>query len=631
MLSTMAPSDILPPKRQAVVERLRRRMENYRKHQNECIPRFDYSFNSVVEQNMQDTLLLKKNFLDNKVKKGSKKSEKKDMSYQNSRPSPQQSQQQQQPQKVEINTKFMPNNSQESPKQENMTKLSVQIVQQLEFTTSSSNSQVSTNVTVKTVNTSVKSETPHSSPAPSPAATTSDPVKCKKEPENSEFVDLEQCAAALEKDAAANGTNSFSAFPDLIGDSSDLITSEAFKDLISEIDFNPEFMRDFDFDNKNQKHTIKIEPDNNVPLVQKPKFPPPTIDFSNPEMSPAAQTLKQMAEQHQHKTQIGHSFNPRPPDSNTLDFQFNKAELLNNQNFQFRQQNSPRNFNTDNIKQENLPGQSSPKVFRMSPNDKLGSQYKPYYTHDSENFNSRQLPRGTFQMNQAQQIQAQGPVRISMAQKLDADIKEANLSLGSSQSVYMTSNQDSCCSASQTQSISFDNRGSFVHTQQQPVNVMNQIRPDMNRFQIPMMRYPQRMQQPMYNQYPHMNLPYRPQPVNAGNWRRPLQDQFMQAQGISFVNNDTRLGAGQIQLGNLNMPQQQRLAMVQQNANSSLRVEMEQKMERSPQCPQPQSNPTNQFSEQPFVGIPPDFNLDFLDLPSGDSSTFSEQDFLNSL
>ncbi|GLH17060.1 Uncharacterized protein GBIM_21843, partial [Gryllus bimaculatus] len=74
-------------------------------------------------------------------------------------------------------------------------------------------------------------------------------VECKQEPD-SEFVDLEQCAAALEKDAAANGA-SFPGLTDLIGDdtSDEIITSDAFKDLISEIsDFHQVFLKEFDFE-----------------------------------------------------------------------------------------------------------------------------------------------------------------------------------------------------------------------------------------------------------------------------------------------------------------------------------------------------------------------------------------------
>jgi len=169
---------------------------------------------------------------------------------------------------------------------ENLTKFSVEIVQQLEFTTSAASSQtqqISTNVTVKAMtNTSVKSDiasspaaatastsergpTPKSNPgtpasAATPGSSAGTPqqqsrsaacvdlgslVECKQEPGDGEFVDLEQCAAALEKDAAANGAT-FPGFSDLIGDetSDAIISSDAFKDLISEFsDFHPEFMK----------------------------------------------------------------------------------------------------------------------------------------------------------------------------------------------------------------------------------------------------------------------------------------------------------------------------------------------------------------------------------------------------
>ncbi|XP_017759516.1 PREDICTED: neurogenic protein mastermind isoform X2 [Eufriesea mexicana] len=308
---------------------------------------------------------------------------------------------------------------------EGLTKFSVEIVQQLEFTTSAANSQaqqISTNVTVKALtNASVKSDLLNASSSPksgpdTPASAASRPqtgngagggpgggsggtggptapggigcvdignlVECKQEPDN-EFVDLEQCAAALEKDAAANGAG-FPGFSDFMGDDTgdEIITSDAFKDLISEIsDFHPEFMKDFDFEekipvealannaavaaaaaaaannnnNNNNNNSIgtnngqiKIEDDkdaihqqlgnvnnntvnngtstNNgnasLPANSSPgalgsaqyspaRLPYSSLDFKS-EMSPAAQTLKQMAEQHQHKSQqlgLG-GFNP---------------------------------------------------------------------------------------------------------------------------------------------------------------------------------------------------------------------------------------------------------------------------------------------------------------------------------
>lgn len=70
--------DVLPPKRQAVVDRLRRRIESYRRRQSDCIPRFDQSFNGICEQNIQETLVLKQRFLESKAKRAAKKTDKKD-------------------------------------------------------------------------------------------------------------------------------------------------------------------------------------------------------------------------------------------------------------------------------------------------------------------------------------------------------------------------------------------------------------------------------------------------------------------------------------------------------------------------------------------------------------------------
>lgn len=254
---------------------------------------------------------------------------------------------------------------------ENLTKFSVEIVQQLEFTTSAANSQpqqISTNVTVKALtNASVKSDVASpKSPIGGRANAGATPggggtcvdignlVECKQEPDN-EFVDLEQCAAALEKDAAANGA-SFPGFSDLIGDEAgdEIITPDAFNDLISEIsDFHPEFMKDFDFEDKtvdgltntNSASSaclggqLKAEGDNkemhlmdvvgkhsspsplmvgNTQYSPQPVYDPQSLSKARMapyppglnELSPAAQTLKQMAEQHQHKTQLGMSFSP---------------------------------------------------------------------------------------------------------------------------------------------------------------------------------------------------------------------------------------------------------------------------------------------------------------------------------
>lgn len=389
---------------------------------------------------------------------------------------------------------------QQAKQPEGLTKFSVEIVQQLEFTTSANNSQISTNVTVKALNTSVKSDlststTATASPQAQPQPHT--PVECKQEQqEDSEFVDLEQCAAALEKDAAAHGGSSFPGLSDLIGDetSDAIITSDAFKDLISEISDSYPFMNDFDFDNgdskandhhgshsHHQQHVFKTEEDSKCNVLgaqqrvmqgmqqqqhqQQRLYSSPGMDFTKAELSPAAQTLKQMAEQHQHKTQLGMNFNPAG--SRTTggkpysDFQYNGNDFLgspqNNstsggQQFKPLLSQSPKsNFvSSENIKQEVFSAQNSPGVY--SPGSGKGNQtptgqprlstgfkqqYSPYGSpgaHGSPQYTPR-APQGpppqappprppscpsstTLQINQAQQLhisQAQGqpPIQVS--------------------------------------------------------------------------------------------------------------------------------------------------------------------------------------------------------------------------
>lgn len=71
--SLLPPPEPVPPKRQAVVDRLRRRLENYRRRHNDCIPRFDQTFSGVCEQQNLETSVLQKRFLESKAKRAQKK------------------------------------------------------------------------------------------------------------------------------------------------------------------------------------------------------------------------------------------------------------------------------------------------------------------------------------------------------------------------------------------------------------------------------------------------------------------------------------------------------------------------------------------------------------------------------
>lgn len=340
-------------------------------------------------------------------------------------------------------------------------KFSVEIVQQLEFTTSAANSQpqqISTNVTVKALtNTSVKSDvaSPKSNPSTPSASTLQRTnsgigcvdigtlVECKQEPDN-DFADLDQCAAAVEKDVAANGGNSFAGISDLIGDDTndEIITPDDFKSLISEISDYPEFMKDFDFEDKSvvsdslcSTNGLKVEenkeqicqqilgetPKNTQsPLLPSAQYSPPifdgqslgknripsyssTIDFGKSELSPAAQTLKQMAEQHQHKNQMGLTFNPnssRTPNARSpyTDFQFQGdyggSPNSGASNPTFHKQNTtfPQ---ADMIKQEMIFQQTEFDMQKRKSTGMYKQQYSPYGSPSASGHGSPgYLPRG---------------------------------------------------------------------------------------------------------------------------------------------------------------------------------------------------------------------------------------------
>lgn len=75
MLQQQAPSDI--SKISNGLERLKKRMGQYRHHHTECGPRFDQSFSGSCEQQSMETVVLQKRFLENKAKKAAKKADKK--------------------------------------------------------------------------------------------------------------------------------------------------------------------------------------------------------------------------------------------------------------------------------------------------------------------------------------------------------------------------------------------------------------------------------------------------------------------------------------------------------------------------------------------------------------------------
>lgn len=75
LLQQQAPSDI--SKISNGIERLKKRVGQYRHHHTECGPRFDQTFTGACEQQSIETVTLQKRFLENKAKKAAKKADKK--------------------------------------------------------------------------------------------------------------------------------------------------------------------------------------------------------------------------------------------------------------------------------------------------------------------------------------------------------------------------------------------------------------------------------------------------------------------------------------------------------------------------------------------------------------------------
>ena len=61
--------DFLSLKKRDVVDRLRRRIERYRRHQKDCIGRFNSGINGLYDQHRQDSQLLRQRWLESRAKK----------------------------------------------------------------------------------------------------------------------------------------------------------------------------------------------------------------------------------------------------------------------------------------------------------------------------------------------------------------------------------------------------------------------------------------------------------------------------------------------------------------------------------------------------------------------------------
>uniref|UniRef100_T1JCF4 Neurogenic mastermind-like N-terminal domain-containing protein n=1 Tax=Strigamia maritima TaxID=126957 RepID=T1JCF4_STRMM len=343
--------DVLPPKKQAIVERLRRRIEDYRQHHDSCLPRYEIATNGLYQQHKQGTILLQQRYLEPKSKKQNKKSnseqqhKKEQLGSANQqkilkRPSESTSDyEEEHPSKLSRTC-----NNGNNP---NMTQFSVEIVQQFTSTGSSQSQQIQTNVTVKALSGNVK-EGANSNSGSTANSKMQDQnrntIECKQEPE----LELDGCLLGS-GDPLTNGNtglpDSLSNFAFMEDSTDEIIHPDTLKDLIAEL--TPDIIADFNFDKfEDTTDSVKNSDDHDKDLVSStssglldvgkslgtnqfssassnatsslfdsvtssgsmqhgrlPNYPPLGLDFNIKEPSPAAQTLKQMAEQHQNMQQ----------------------------------------------------------------------------------------------------------------------------------------------------------------------------------------------------------------------------------------------------------------------------------------------------------------------------------------
>lgn len=384
--------DILPAKRQAIVERLQRRLEKYRRHQNACLPRYEHSSSNIYDQHRQEAFLLKQRYFESKGKKTKRnetqslnKDFKQERTISNLLLSQSKTNKRQakgsdatlpidqncddHEHQVKISRSLRTANCQETA---TIPSFSVQIVQQ--FTNSSNTCQtphsqtIQTNVTVKALTGNLKnSSSPLASATSSVSTNGADisvgtNIECKQEKETPDYINSRTNGIA----DRFSDTFPTLGFPE---DSADeVIHPDILKDLIDDVFTNPtDLMKDFNFEDaasKDGEETDKnLECSGNVmevgsksnsvtstapihfpptpPMISpfsgnqtaSPLFDPSTpvmtttpssppyptnprvqpythtsplgmnsalgLDFKLTEPSPAAQTLKQMAEQHQ--------------------------------------------------------------------------------------------------------------------------------------------------------------------------------------------------------------------------------------------------------------------------------------------------------------------------------------------
>ncbi|CRL08186.1 CLUMA_CG020959, isoform A [Clunio marinus] len=365
----------LNPKRQPGFDRLKKRMNLYRKRQNESVPRFEQTFSGICEQQSIETNVLQKRFIESKAKRVAKKADKKQTDVAQGLVVTQTKNQIKRPALDELENEgdVLPPAAKVASTGMNSIdnmKFQVEIVQQLEFTTSVANlqpQQISTNVTVKAMtngnvkyepqeNKVQKHESGKVSSSSLPLSTSDILQDFKQEPDN-EFADLDFGGLANFM------ANDESELKKLFSNISEVFDQDLFdQDKIKQEPIsNIPQQNASQINHLNQQFNQYVMPESchmQKPMVhqlpqthrmyqpQQVQQPQQQHQQQLPEMSPAAQTLKNMAQQHQVKNSIAMNNIHRPlgqPLAQQINQQHQQQQQPNmNQRLLYQQQHQSR-------------------------------------------------------------------------------------------------------------------------------------------------------------------------------------------------------------------------------------------------------------------------------------------------
>lgn len=535
--------DLSSPKRREVFDRLRRRYEFYRRHQNGSLRRFENTINGLYEQQRHETAILHQRCLESRAKKVSKQSKANKESNTGHGADPRNLVVTQRLKKKIDNSQadnppidtsafdFDDSDTTTTKKTVNAGSqgldVSVHIVQQISGN-SHPDQKIQTNVNVSTtVKTHYSSGSAPPDPGSAPAATnveTSTSIECKQEP----GVDDLQCGGSNKSDSSHNSSDILNqAELDDILNTIDNGDSEISDELIEELKKFDQIYSKVLQEDSNDSPENMYNMTSTSPVLQKGAGPYPDTTPSgydtnqnlNPvrtppipqnfrssmsETGPAAETLKQMAAQHQSLQHDGYGMK-------TIDDTFTQA------NASYRQNGYPPNMNHQQhflSQQAGYIGQQQHNVNNMRGSVPYG-QGKPdlsltygatkplsHYTNPQ---GSAQPPTPSSLQQLQNQVQAHfnqsGQMEITQTQHMQVSDGPHHMQLSQTQQLQMR--QPHQIAMSQHQSFSMPG-GNMTPNQSQYMNE------HMNMEMVEKMRKQQQQQQEQQQQHPNHQHPTPP-------------------------------------------------------------------------------------------------------------------------